>query len=188
MPSAHTGYCTVIATRKASTSHVDGPPGDTWSSTTPTRATAVRVAMKPPVLTMPEALPMRVGGLKVRATSKPIIEPGPPTAMSTTRTTSSHSGARPGQSSTTVHAAIAAATIQSTRVLRENGKRMVKVPMTGLKTTDVTTISISMMLAVDDGSPCPATRNGKPHSIVNMLAANCDVKCDQSPSRVPGTS
>ncbi len=77
--------------------------------------------MKPPVLTMPEALPMRVGGLNVRARSKPIIEPGPPMAMSTTRTTSIHSGARPGQSSTTVQAAIAAATIHSTSVLRENG-------------------------------------------------------------------
>ena len=75
MPSAHTGYCTVMAARKESTSHVDGPPGATRSSTTPTRATAASVARKPPVLTMPDALPMRVGGLKVRATSKPTIEP-----------------------------------------------------------------------------------------------------------------
>ncbi len=60
--------------------------------------------------------------------------------------------------------------------------------MTGLETTDVTTMTMSMTLAVAGESPCPATRNGKPHSIVNMLAANCDVKCDHSPSRVPGTS
>ena len=60
--------------------------------------------------------------------------------------------------------------------------------MTGLETTDVTTMTMSRTLAVAGESPCPATRNGKPHSIVNMLAANCDVKCDHSPSRVPGTS
>src|SRR6476619_8644148 len=60
--------------------------------------------------------------------------------------------------------------------------------MTGLETTEVTTMTMSMTLAVDGESPCPATRNGKPQSIVNMLAANCDVKCDHSPSLVPGTS
>src|SRR4051794_4522131 len=38
MPSAHTGYCTVIAARNESTSHVDRPAGETWASTTPTGA------------------------------------------------------------------------------------------------------------------------------------------------------
>src|SRR4051794_36711582 len=60
--------------------------------------------------------------------------------------------------------------------------------MIGLETTDVKTMTMSSTLAADDDSPCPATRNGKPHSIVNMLAANCEVKCDHRPSRVPGTS
>src|SRR3954454_5348769 len=121
MPSAHTGYWTVIAARNESTSHVDGPAGETRSSTTPTSATAVSVARKPPVLTMPDALPMRVGGLNVRATSKPTIETGPPSARRTTSTTSIHGGAWPGQSSTTVQAVIAAPTMTSTRVLREKG-------------------------------------------------------------------
>ena len=60
--------------------------------------------------------------------------------------------------------------------------------MTGLDTMAVTTMTERMTLAVVDERPWPEMRNGKPHSIVNMLAENCDVKCDQSPSRVPGTS
>ncbi len=60
--------------------------------------------------------------------------------------------------------------------------------MTGLDTIAVTTMSESRTLAVVLESPCPEMRNGKPQSIVNMLAENCDVKCDHSPSRVPGTS
>ena len=50
----------------------------------------------------------------------------------------------------------------------------------------VTVIVMSRMLAVRGVRPCPETRNGKPHSIVNMLAANCDVKWVHRPSRVPG--
>ena len=56
------------------------------------------------MLTMPCAVPSVALGLKVRAKSKPTIEPGPPTEITTIRTTSSHSGARPGSASTTVHA------------------------------------------------------------------------------------
>ena len=59
-------------------------------------------AMKPPMLTMPDAVPSVARGLNVRAKSNPTIDPGPPTEMTTTRTTSSHSGARPGSASTTV--------------------------------------------------------------------------------------
>ena len=35
-------------------------------------------------------------------------------------------------------------------------------------------------------SPCPRTRNGKPHSNVNTVIENCETKCDHMPSRVPG--
>ncbi len=40
--------------------------------------------MNPPTLTMPVAVPIRWAGLKVRAKSKPIMEPGPPMASTTT--------------------------------------------------------------------------------------------------------
>ena len=50
-------------------------------------------ATKPPMLTMPWAVPRVALGLNVRAKSKPTIEPGPPTEMTTISTTSSHSGA-----------------------------------------------------------------------------------------------
>ena len=50
-------------------------------------------ATKPPTLTMPVAVPNRLGGLKVRANSKPIIEPGPPRPRASTSSTSTGSGA-----------------------------------------------------------------------------------------------
>ena len=53
-------------------------------------------ATKPPMLTMPVAVPSRVGGLKLRAKSKPTIEPGPPTARTSTSTTSSSMRRGPG--------------------------------------------------------------------------------------------
>ena len=50
-------------------------------------------ATKPPMLTMPAAVPSVALGLKVRAKSKPTIEPGPPTEMTTISTTRSQRGA-----------------------------------------------------------------------------------------------
>src|SRR5450756_2414068 len=131
-------YCTDMATRNESTVYVDGPPGATWSSTMPMRATVLRDATKPPTLTIPLALPRRVGGLKVRARSNPTIEPGPPTASTTTRTTRSHSGARPGQSSTTAQIAMMEPTIHRIRVDREYGQRVTNPPISGLVTMVVT--------------------------------------------------
>ena len=52
--------------------------------------------MNPPTLTMPVAVPIRCAGLNVRAKSKPIMDPGPPMASTTTRPASSHRGERPG--------------------------------------------------------------------------------------------
>ena len=60
--------------------------------------------MKPPTLTIPVAVPSRWAGLKVRAKSKPIMEPGPPTARVTTSAARSQSGARPGTSRTAAQA------------------------------------------------------------------------------------
>ena len=62
-----------------------------------------RAARKPPTLTTPLALPIRSAGFSVRAKSNAIIQPGPLVA-STTTSRRAGSGARPGHSSTTVHA------------------------------------------------------------------------------------
>ena len=80
-------------------------------------------ATYPPVLTMPAALPSRDGGLKVRAKSKPIMDPGWFAPITTTSVTSSHSGACPGQASTAVHAAADEATMPITIRERRSGKR-----------------------------------------------------------------
>lgn len=50
-------------------------------------------AVKPPMLTMPEAVPWRSGGLAGRAKSKPIIEAGPQAPSTVHSTTSSPIGA-----------------------------------------------------------------------------------------------
>ena len=71
-------------------------------------------ATNPPMLTMPWAVPSVALGLNVRAKSNPTIDPGPPIEMTTTRTISSHSGARPGRASTTVHTRALLAMIAST--------------------------------------------------------------------------
>src|SRR5450756_3177889 len=126
----------------------------------PMRATVPRDATNPPTLTIPLALPRRVGGLKVRARSNPTIEPGPPTASTTTRTTRSHSGARPGHRSTTPQIAMIAPTIHRTRVDREYGHRVTKAPIRGLLTTAVTVITMSRALAAPALRPCPETRKG----------------------------
>src|SRR5665648_1219616 len=128
------------------------------------RATVLRDATKPPTLTIPLALPRRVGGLNVRARSNPTIEPGPPTARTTTRTTRIHIGARPGQRSTTAQVAMIALTIHRTRVDREYGQRVTNAPTRGLVTTAVTVMSMSRLLAALAVRPCPETRNGNPHN------------------------
>src|SRR5450756_68108 len=101
----------------------------------PIRATVPSDATKPPTLTIPVALPRRVGGLKVRARSNPTIEPGPPTASTTTRTTSSHRGARPGQTSTTAQTVMMEPTIHRISVDREYGQRVTNPPTSGRVTT-----------------------------------------------------
>src|SRR5665647_2406200 len=141
----------------------------------PIRATVPSDATKPPTLTIPVALPRRVGGLKVRARSNPTIEPGPPTASTTTRTTSSHRGARPGQRSTTAQVAMIEPTIHRTRVDREYGQRVTNAPIRGLVTTAVTVISMSRLLAALAVRPCPETRNGNPHKRAKTVAPNCTV-------------
>ena len=85
--------------------------------------------MKPPMLTMPDAVPSVARGLKVRAKSNPTIDPGPPTEMTTTRTTSSQSGARPGRASTTDQMTALLAMMQSTSRDLRCGWRPVKMPI-----------------------------------------------------------
>src|SRR6476469_8059729 len=120
---------------------------------TPISVTVDNDARNPPTLTMPVALPSRVGGLNVLARSKPTMEPGPPTAVTTTRTTSTGRGARPGHRSTTAHTVMIAATIARIRVDRENGYLVTKPPMIGLVTTVVMVMSMSRVPAVDGERP-----------------------------------
>ena len=85
--------------------------------------------MNPPMLTMPCAVPSVALGLKVRAKSKPTIDPGPPTEMTTTSSVSSHSGAAVGSASTTVHIAALLAMMASTKRDRRCGRRPVNTPI-----------------------------------------------------------
>ena len=88
---------------------------------TPTRNMITKVAKKPPTLTIPLAEPYARMGLKLRAKSNPMREPGPPTAITSSRTTTSHTGGWPGHASSTVHTTAMAMTMPSTRLLRRSG-------------------------------------------------------------------
>jgi hypothetical protein len=85
--------------------------------------------MNPPMFTMPWAVPRVALGLNVLAKSNPTIEPGPPAEITTTRTTSSHRGARPGSARMTVHMTALLAMIVSTIHDRRCGYRPVRMPM-----------------------------------------------------------
>ena len=80
---------------------------------------------------IPLALASRSSGLEVRPTSKPIIEAGPPTPTTRASTTSSHTGAGPGQASTTVHTATMVETMVSTIVERCHGWLPISQPSVG---------------------------------------------------------
>jgi len=69
------------------------PPGVRQSRIQPTARTSSSEAMKPAWLVMPLALASRSGGLKVRATSKPIMDAGPPSPTTSASAASSGSGA-----------------------------------------------------------------------------------------------
>ena len=71
---------------------------------------AISVPRNAPPLTTPIALPSRRGGFDVRAMSNVDIAPMTGAGTASTRTTSSQSGARPGQSSTTAQMAATTAT------------------------------------------------------------------------------
>ena len=60
------------------------------------------------------AVPRVARGLNVRAKSNPTIDPGPPTEITTTKTVSSHSGARAENARTTVQIAVLLTMIPST--------------------------------------------------------------------------
>ncbi len=61
-------------------------------------------ARNPPTFTIPFAEPRLRSGLKVRAKSKPISEPGPPIAMTTTSRMTLQTGGWPGHASTIAQA------------------------------------------------------------------------------------
>ena len=68
--------------------------------------TTIRVPRNAPTFTTPIALPSRRGGFEVRAMSKVVIAMIEVHGSATTSATSSHSGARPGVSSTAAQSAI----------------------------------------------------------------------------------
>ncbi len=77
-----------------------------------------KLARNPPTFTMPFAPPSARIGLKVRAKSNPMSEPGPPTPTTTNRTITSHIGGTPGQRRSAAQATPMTVTIPSTRLLR----------------------------------------------------------------------
>ena len=80
-----------------------------------------------------------------------------------------------------------AATIPRTTVERCHGCRPMYPPITGPPTMNTPTRSIRKAPASVSDRCSACTKNGKPHSRPITLAANCVVKCDQRPSRVPGS-
>ena len=109
---------------------------------------------------IPVALARRCEGFDVRPRSKPIIDAGPPTPVTTTSTTSSHSGALPCQVRTTVQTTTIALTIESTSVERCHGRTVIRQPSTGPALMTATTMSVSSRPAVCRLCPSPRTRNG----------------------------
>jgi hypothetical protein len=93
-----TGYMTSQAIRNPSGVN---PPATVM--TPPNAARTNSVERKPPRFAIACATPMFRGGFDVRAMSRPMTEPGPPTARESTRTTSIHTGAVPGAAKTSVH-------------------------------------------------------------------------------------
>src|SRR3954447_6932950 len=144
-------------------------------------------ATKPPTLTMPLACPSRDTGANVRATSKPIIDPGPPRPVVTTSVQSSHIGASPGHNRVTVQAVIIDATMPRTIDDRRHGGLAMEPPISGPATMKTPTSSVSRPAASASERCSACTKNGNPHSSPITFAANCKVKCDHSPSRVPGS-
>lgn len=113
-------------------------------------------AMKPPMFTMPVAVPTRIAGLKVRAKSKAIMEPGPPTASASTRAVSSGRGAGPGYTSTASQAPAISPAIARTIVDRRSGCRPTYRPSRGPQTIPTAT---KRVIRVEAGaSPTPSAR------------------------------
>ena len=83
----------------------------------PIRNIITKLARNPPTLTTPFAAPRLRIGLKVRAKSKPISEPGPPTPMTTSRSiTTARAVAGPARAAGRAQATPMAATMPSTRL------------------------------------------------------------------------
>ena len=98
-------------------------------------------------------MPRVARGLKVRAKSKPTTDPGPPTEMTTTSTTSSQYGAGPGSARTAVHTAALVPMMPSTSQDRRCGWRPVRTPMTTPASTAVTTETINRPPAASRETP-----------------------------------
>ena len=125
--------------------------------------TSTRVAEKPAWLMMPLALASRSAGLEVRPRSNPIIDAGPPIPMTTMSTTSSQSGAGPGQASTAVQTTTIDQTMVSTVVERCHGCRPMSQPSTGPLYMTATTIRLSRGSAVvPPTAPRPGPGTGSP--------------------------
>src|SRR6476620_11630751 len=129
-------------------------------------------AMKPPMLTIPDAVPS--------------VAPGRPTEITTTRTTSSHSGARPGSASTIVHATALLAMMLSTRRDLRCGRRQVKIPTRTPEEMAATTETVSRVPATVEDRPWATVRYGTTHISANTVTENCVPMCVKKPSRVPG--
>ena len=124
----------------------------------------------------------------MRAKSNPTIEPGPPTEITTIRTTSSHSGARSGSASTTVHASALLAMMPSTSRDRRCGSGPVKMPTTMPDEMAATTEIVSRAPAAPVDRPWATVRYGTPHISANTVTENWVPMWVKKPSRVPGRS
>ena len=76
----------------------------------------------------------------------------------------------------------------STSQDRRSGCRATNRPNTGPEHIEPTTSSVISSPACRLLSPCPDTRNGKPHRRANTVPENCVLKWVHRPSRVPGCS
>src|SRR5665648_605772 len=175
---------TVKATRNAARDSGSSPP--TRSRTMPIASTVTTVVEKPPTLTRPVDVPSRSAGLNVRAKSKPMADAGPLMPSTTTSTTSSHSGLRPGCSRTAAQAIAVATAIVSTIHERRSGCRPVSTPMAGPETTVAATLTLIRTPACVALRPCAEVRKGNPHRSMKTIAGNPPVACVQNPSQVPG--
>ena len=159
-PSPRIANCTSIEILRpfGSKSDCDHPNFSDKSRTNPTEYMMVKVAIKPPMLTNPFAVPMRSLLMNDRVKSKAIMLAGPPEPSAKMRSQIKSVGLLPGQMSTRAQAAIVPSTTRTTSRARSSGRVAHTFERIGPTKKPMATNDDSMIPARAGETPCPRTR------------------------------